>query len=401
MKTTVLIIGGGLSGCRVLQLLSRYGIECALVESRERLGGRVYSPPINQLGNPDPLSVTPEATTFDADAPAVDLGPSWFWPDQPAIRALLDELDLQSAVYAQHADGDSVLEYAGGNVMRNAGAASMAGSLRLDGGIERLIHALTSTPHQQVGNRSAMSNTPADTAYSSASASLHLSTHATAITTTADGLSVSLRRNGQDEYCRCEHVVLALPPRLVANMEIESSSLQGLSHKLNSVPTWMAAQAKILLTYATPFWLDDGLSGDAFSQVGPMTEIHDATPRGSTTGALFGFVGVPAAARAGQEAALKTAAVQQIKRLFNTPAEPLAVVLQDWAQQQLTASRSDVDMPSGRPEAGILENCTADNRIVWAGAETAAGPHTTGLIEGAIVAAERAVRQIRDIRSAM
>ncbi|EDT04545.1 hypothetical protein BamIOP4010DRAFT_1927 [Burkholderia ambifaria IOP40-10] len=58
----------------------------------------------------------------------------------------------------------------------------------------------------------------------------------------------------------------------------------------------MAPHAKYIAIYDTPFWRDQGLSGEARSARGPFGEIHDASMPGGCA-ALFGFFGVPAQVR--------------------------------------------------------------------------------------------------------
>lgn len=61
-------------------------------------------------------------------------------------------------------------------------------------------------------------------------------------------------------------------------------------------PTWMAGHAKVVAIYERPFWRDSGLSGFVSSRVGPLQEIHDASPEAGS-GALFGFLGIPVEVR--------------------------------------------------------------------------------------------------------
>ena len=56
----------------------------------------------------------------------------------------------------------------------------------------------------------------------------------------------------------------------------------------------MVPHAKYIATYATPFWREQGLSGEARSAIGPLGEIYDATMPGGSA-ALFGFFNIPAA----------------------------------------------------------------------------------------------------------
>lgn len=66
-----------------------------------------------------------------------------------------------------------------------------------------------------------------------------------------------------------------------------------LTQRLTSVPTSMAGQAKFVATFEHAFWRDKNLSGQCFSRVGPLVEIHDASASDHAYPALFGFIGVP------------------------------------------------------------------------------------------------------------
>ena len=67
------------------------------------------------------------------------------------------------------------------------------------------------------------------------------------------------------------------------------------------IGTWMAGQAKFCALYEKPFWRETGLSGQGFSQRGPMGEIHDGSNNGQGPYGLTGFVGIPAAQRNQQQ----------------------------------------------------------------------------------------------------
>ena len=83
------IVGGGLCGLALANSLHRQGRAFALYEARARLGGRILS------------------VSGARDGMALDLGPTWFWPDtQPRMSKLLADLDLK--FFAQH-DNGSVL----------------------------------------------------------------------------------------------------------------------------------------------------------------------------------------------------------------------------------------------------------------------------------------------------
>jgi len=81
-------------------------------------------------------------------------------------------------------------------------------------------------------------------------------------------------------------VLLALPPRLVVRIAFEPELTRT---KLKATPTWMAGQAKAIAVYDAPFWREQGQSGFGIIWIGPLQEIHDATPI-EGPGALFGLM---------------------------------------------------------------------------------------------------------------
>ena len=118
MRTQTLIIGGGLSGLSLASQLARQGRDFLLVEGRDRLGGRIL--------------------TEHLEGGCFDLGPTWFWPGQPRIAALLDLLGLEW--FEQFHKGELSYEDELGRVERGRGFASMQGSYRLRrgfGGVDR------------------------------------------------------------------------------------------------------------------------------------------------------------------------------------------------------------------------------------------------------------------------
>lgn len=122
----------------------------------------------------------------------------------------------------------------------------------------------------------------------------------------------------------------------------------------------------------------------AQSCVGPLAEVHDATTT-SGEAALFGFVGLPAKARADlSRNALIRAAMGQLARLFgHQAATPRATLLQDWALDRFTATEAD-STASGHPTAIRTPMVTGawTDRLSLAGIETS----TTepGYLAGAI-----------------
>lgn len=340
MKTGVAIVGGGLAGLALARHLHRAGVAFELFEARERFGGRIAA--------------------LDAQGGRVDLGPSWFWPGQPRIAALAEACGL--AVFEQYATGALVFEDERGTVHRGMGYASMEGSLRVAGGMVRLVEAL-------------VADLPAR--------SLHLSAPVRRVG--AEG-SVTL---ADGTRCTAETVVFALPPRVARGLAFDPALAPGQLDALAAIPTWMAGHAKFVAVYDRPFWREEGLSGDAMSRRGPLMEIHDASGPEGTPAALFGFLGLPARVRAGHAAEVEQAALAQLGRIFGPQAlAPVATRLQDWAQEPETASELDLDPPRTHPEYGLPEALRGlhEGRIRFAVTELA--PEMGGYMEGALAAAD-------------
>jgi monoamine oxidase len=207
-----------------------------------------------------------------------------------------------------------------------------------------------------------------------------------------EGIVLTIAGNGRpDEILLARQVIATLPPRLMAEtIRLDPAMDPATVRRWNETPTWMAPHAKFLAIYDRPFWRAAGLSGMAQSLVGPLAEIHDATSA-SGRAALFGFVGVPAKARAdlSQEVLIR-AAVDQLTRLFGPQAtEPRATLLKDWATDTLTATRAD-SRASGHPTATRAPWVTGAwaDRLSLAGSET--GTTEPGYLAGAVEASGRA-----------
>jgi monoamine oxidase len=355
-RTQVAIIGAGLAGLHAARLLRVAHVECALLEARDRLGGRILS--VDDAGRPA--------------EDGFDLGPSWYWPRmQPAIADLVAELGLRA--FAQHRDGDVIFErMSREGPQRYHGDAQEPVSFRLVDGTAALVRALArGLPREHV----------------------RLGTRVTAVGLVADGVAVTtMRGDGTTETLVADQVIAAVPPRLLeATVAFTPGQDAATARRWRETPTWMAPHAKFFALYDRPFWREAGLSGTAQSMVGPMPEIHDATTA-SGRAALFGFLGVGADQRAALgEAALTRACLDQLARLFGPEARrPRATVFKDWAADPLTATAAD-RVAGGHPVVDPAPWVSGpwQARLALAGSETS--PSEPGYLAGAVVAAARAV----------
>lgn len=347
METDILIVGGGLSGLALADRLAQAGTDFMLVEARDRLGGRIL--------------------TQDVAGGKFDLGPAWFWPGQPHMQALAARFDIP--VFEQFSTGDLVYQDQSGAVHRSRGHSSMQGSYRLAGGMGALTDALVG----QLDPLRVMRQTR-----------LERIQHA------PDGMIAHLNHNGVPLTVAAKQIVLALPPRVIADIVTFEPALADTQMRaLGNVPTWMAGEAKIIAVYDTPHWRDAGLSGDAMSRRGPMVEIHDASPMEGGPYALFGFVGLPADIRAEHKDEMAKLAVAQLTALFGAAmAEPKAILFQDWATVPEIARPADRRTVGGHPASGLPASLRdlARHGMHFASTETAHA--TRGYLEGALEAAE-------------
>lgn len=346
------IVGGGLSGIYAASLLAVMQESFVVLEARPRVGGRILSP---------------EHEGFFSD-----LGPSWYWPEiHPRMAYLIQALGLEG--YPQYDRGLGRFERFNGIVQTVRGYAMEPPSFRLVGGMMALIRKLCERIPE---------------------VAIRLNHPVCRIEKTQNGAVVSVGDLDQEPRVQLEagKVILALPPRLAAaTILFEPELSYELSQAMLKVGTWMAGQAKFCALYEKPFWREAGLSGEAFSERGPLGEIHDASNDGCGPYGLTGFVGIPAVQRTRQDVLIEAILVQLASLYGMAALEPAAFFYRDWARERFTATPYDqppmTEHPVYHPPAG--RTAIWGGTIRFAGTETA--PEHGGYLEGALATAERAV----------
>ncbi len=362
----VVIVGAGLSGLRAASLLAAKGIECKVLEARDRIGGRVLS-----TSAPN----RPELGKFD-------LGPTWFWPQyESTITNLVKELNV--GTFVQYAKGAMLSERIQTKPPERyvLPENSVEKSMRFVGGVQSLIDAVADTIPSGI---------------------VELDTRVTAIGLDEAGtITVEAdQADGKRIKYSASSIILALPPRIVArHIEFSPALPPNSMTDLVSKPTWMAGQAKAVIIYDRPFWRELGLSGYATSWVGPLQEIHDASPE-TGSGALFGFFGMSAKMRQelGEDKVLQLVTNQLVRLFGNSAHNVRAILYKDWSRDSETAVEEDLeplrDFPSyGKsPLSGKWEE-----KVIFAGTET--NSQFGGHLEGALLAAEKAVSEITNLHN--
>ncbi len=346
----VVVVGAGLAGLTAADALHAGGASIAVLEARPSIGGRIK-------------------TLVDGDA-WFDLGATWHWSNQSAIRSLAAELGL--VAFPQFRDGLALAEDRPGALPRPVDVPTPApAELRFAGGAQALCHRLAA-------------RLPEGT--------ITLRCDVTGIAAGAGGLLVTVgdAGDGRESTIACNFAVVAVPPRLAsAGITFTPALPAELVAVMEGTPTWMATAAKSIAVYESAFWRDAGLSGLAFSRVGPLIEVHDACTAEGSTAALWGFMSAHHDVR---DLAVedRTAAVfAQLGRLFGPAAtDPLRYFERDWSGDPYTNDEVvwiGDPLPYGHP--GFAQP-QLGGRLVWAGTETATAG--AGHMEGAILSGRRA-----------
>ena len=361
----VVVAGAGVAGLVAASVLVDAGVPVTVLEAASGIGGRVR-------------------TLRDAAGlPLGDLGPSWVWPPyQPSVSRWLARAGVDTV--EQFERGDGVVERGRGTVPVRTAIPGQHGQRRPLGGPGALVDALAAAlPPGTVRTGSALRGVRLRGAES------------------GDGDAASLRmtvdEGGTERVADAAHAILALPPRVIRRDVRFAPALDApLADLLDATPTWMAAQAKALVVYETPFWREAGLSGRIASAVGPLVETHDHCGPDGSPAALVGFVGVPAEARRALGGGdLEAAIVAQLVRcLGDAAARPLHVRVEDWADDSRVATAADVASPGGHPDVppAAVREPILGGRVRFAAAETS--DVSPGLLDGACAAGERAARAV-------
>ncbi len=358
LDTDIAIVGGGLSGLAIAEKMVARGQRVVVFEARDRVGGRILSVP------------GPSNTMF-----RYDLGPAWIWPHNHRMLDLAQRLGV--TLMPQHASGNLVFQDANGSVDRGYTFSTMAGVLRAKGGLACLPEALADLLPDGI---------------------LHLGHRIDALSRLPGKVQVS--GMGPDGAFRitAKRVVLAMPPRVVAQRIAFTPGLSGeIRAALDAVPTWMAGHAKVVAIYPNAFWRQAGLSGDAISHIGPLMEIHDASPVvfPEEQAALFGFVHPDAIPSQSGDLGFQDRVLAQLVDLFGPEAgHPIGFHLKAWGRDPETAVASDQPALGGHSTYYPIAQGQSDwqGRVFFSGTETAATDG--GFLEGALEAAENAIQQL-------
>ena len=339
IEKDVVVIGAGVAGLTAADRLRAAGLRVAVLEARDRVGGRTW--------------------TNDIDGVTLEIGGQWVSPDQTALLETLDELGLQT--YDRYREGSSVYIDADGTRTEYTGDIFPLPEATANE-IERLVavvdeyvakvdparpwetpdaaaldevsfrawlHDLSpdrvATDNVELFIAGAMLTKPAH-AFSALQALLmaasagsftnlvdadfildkrvvggmqqvserlaerlgddvHLNAPVRTLRWSDDGV-VALADGGIEVHAR--QALVAVPPPLYSRISYEPP-LPRRQHQLHQHLS-MGFVIKVHAVYDRPFWRAAGLSGTAFSPYEVVHEAYDNTSHGSEQGTLVGFV---------------------------------------------------------------------------------------------------------------
>jgi monoamine oxidase len=188
-------------------------------------------------------------------------------------------------------------------------------------------------------------------------------------------------------------VVVAVPPPLAARITYDPLLPASRDQLTQRLP--MASVGKAIAIYDTPFWRADGLNGQVVSDTGVVSSTFDNSPPDGSYGALMGFIEADKARAldAASEAEVRAAVLKDYATYFGEKAaSPSSFVLQRWNNEGYTRGG-----PVSIAAPGVLTQYGPALRrpvggIHWAGTETST--YWTGFMDGAVRSGERVAQEV-------
>ncbi len=448
----VIVIGAGVAGLVAATELRRGGLDVIVLEARDRVGGRTLNRPIpgtdqviemggqwigptqheaielvNELG----LALYP---TYDEGKHTADFGGKlgrytgripWMLGVRTLVDVALTQLKLDGAAKkvvtdtpwttknASEYDGQTFADWLKRNVKSDGGdkffrliteavfsaepedmsalwAMFYLGSA---GGLDALINTTKGAQQDRVvGGTQLISIRLAERLGDA----VRLNSPVAAIDRTTRAKTEVTTRAGDVYVAR--NVVLAMPQHLTAQIAMTPELPAARRALVAGLP--MGSVIKINVVYDTPFWKEQGLSGQANSDVRALNTVYDNTPFGGSPAVLLGFL-EGKHAKAGAALSLderRKLVLDDLAAYFGPKAlNPVEYLEQDWCAEQWSGGCYGAFATPGtltRYGSALREPIGS---IHFAGTETAT--RWAGYIDGAAESGKRAANEvIRDTR---
>ncbi len=192
---------------------------------------------------------------------------------------------------------------------------------------------------------------------------------------------------------RAKRVIVAIPPTLAGRIDYRPGLPVGRDMLMQRLP--QGALNKVGVVYDTPFWREDGLNGQMVNMDGMINYTVDDSPPDGNPGIIFGFAG-------GDKARLfntmpkserRRAALADLVAGFGPKAaKPNIYFESNWTRERWTRGG-----PTAIAAPGVYTQYGAalrkpSGRIHWAGTETST--YWNGYMDGAVRSGERVVEEV-------
>jgi monoamine oxidase len=187
--------------------------------------------------------------------------------------------------------------------------------------------------------------------------------------------------------------ILAVPPTVAGRIGYRPAMPGWRNQLTQRVP--MGSVIKFHALYDQPFWRDEGLSGFAVSDDGPVSVVYDTSPDAGSPGVLVGFIeGEHARAWARHAPAERQAGIRaRLADFFGERGgRPRELLEWSWAEEEHTGGCYAGYFPPGVWTSYGQALREPVGRLHWAGTETAT--EWISYMDGAVRSGERAADEV-------
>ncbi len=353
MNKRIVIIGAGLSGLVTAHLLKKQGFSSVkILEANARIGGRIYTKKIG----------------FSP----IELGATWLWKYNTQLLNLCKEFGIE--LFEQKMDGEALFEAMSMNpVQRFQLPPNQEISYRIAGGTAQLINKISS---------------------SLSSETIQLNEKVESIEHKGSENCIIIRTI-KNTY-QADIVISTIPPKLLLH---SIRFIPELDNELKEIAynthTWMRDSIKFSVVFKTPFWRKQGLSGVAFSNVGPFTELYDHSSANNNGYALMGFLNNSLNSLNTEQRKQKV--LEQLTKFFNDfSSEFISYEEKVWKEEALlTVKDNQFIVPHQNNGHPIFQKNYYQGKLFISGSETSTD--YGGYMEGAVRSAFNTVNKIKNI----
>jgi monoamine oxidase len=448
-KVDVVVVGAGLAGLSAARRLRRGGASVAVLEARDRVGGRTLNHPLGR-------------------GEVVEIGGQWVGPTQNRVLELIKDLGLSTFktyvdgknVYYRRANPPGLRRQLYNGTIPPANVASLVELAKALNSLDKMADQVpleepwkASSAHEwdgqtfetwklanttidetrdliDLGIESVFAAEPRDLSFLHVLFYIHSGGSFENLINTSGGaqdsrivggsqqISIEVAKRLGDRVVlkapveRIAHrrgratvhtpkgaweagrVIVTVPPTLAGRIAYEPHLPASRDQLTQRVP--MGSVIKCMAVYDRPFWREEGLSGMATSDTGPVKLTFDNSPPDGRPGVLLGFIEGQSARNLTRkpQAERRKAVLECLERYFGSRARTQATDYFDksWAEDPWTRGCYVGYFPTGVLTGYRNAIRKPIGPIHWAGTETAT--EWSGYMDGAVQSGERAADEV-------